>query len=86
MKSYREPMDPEELETFLEKYDLKDEDFAELIDVDWQTVKAWLKGTRKINATTARLVRFFDNQPRLFKIYTLYIWERIDSKNARVLK
>lgn len=63
----QDKMHPEELESFLDKYDIDDKRFAELLGVTEQAVKSWLHGKRKVPPTTAKLVRFFDNQPQRLK-------------------
>ena len=56
-------MEPEELENFLQKNDLTNIEFAEVIGVSEQAVRAWLVNSRKIPPTTALLIRFFNNNP-----------------------
>lgn len=60
-------MPSEELEKFLEKFDLTNESFAEIIGVTHECVDHWLAERRKIPPTTAKLVRFFENQPSKMK-------------------
>lgn len=60
-------MKPEELNSFLVKFDMTNDHFADLIDVSKLAVDTWIKGTRKIPKTTAKLVRFFDRYPQFMK-------------------
>jgi len=60
-------MTPYDLEKFLDKYGLTDEEFARLLDVTTPAVKHWLKGIRKISPTVAKLVKIFDSKPEIMK-------------------
>lgn len=63
-------MTPQELEKFLEKHDLTDSEFATLVGVSDQAVKAWLLGNRKISMTTQKLIRYFDKYPKEMEMFT----------------
>lgn len=54
-----------ELESFLQRHDLKDAEFASLIGVTPMAVNHWLSGRRAISLTVSRLCRLFDKRPEL---------------------
>ncbi len=60
-------MNPDELLSFLKKYDIGDDDFADLVGVGHTIVKYWLTGERKMSAPTVKLIRIFDRYPQLMK-------------------
>jgi len=58
-------MTPKELENCLEKLDISNEEFAQVLDVSKAAVRSWLVGDRKVPATVAKLVKFFNNFPKM---------------------
>lgn len=54
-----------ELKTFLQRHNLGDSQFAELIGVTPMAVYHWLSGKRSISLTVSRLCRLFDKRPEL---------------------
>jgi DNA-binding transcriptional regulator YiaG len=56
-----------DLINFLKKYDITDEDFAEIIGVTPTAVKFWLRDQRKIPGPVTTLVKVFEMYPNLMK-------------------
>lgn len=60
-------MTADQLERFLQRHDLSNLAFAELIGVTLMAVHHWLKGERAVSLTVARLCNLFDWNPELMK-------------------
>lgn len=62
-------MEPKNLKAFLTKHDLNETEFARLIGVTPMAVNHWLSGRRQPSLTIARLVKLFDIEPGLMKVF-----------------
>lgn len=58
-------MNSEDLKQFLERHDLSNVQFAELLGVTPCAVQHWLNGIRSISLTVGRLCKLFDKRPVL---------------------
>lgn len=57
-------MTAEELEAFLEKYDLSDREFASMLGVTDQAVTHWVQNRRSISPIAVKLIRYFEKNPQ----------------------
>lgn len=58
-------MTPVQLEDFLIKHDLSEDDFVEMIGVTRPALRHWFVGRRKIPPTVAKIVRFLNANPQM---------------------
>lgn len=62
-------MDPKNLKAFLMKHSLTESEFSRLLGVTPMAVNHWLTGRRSVSLTVARLIKLFDIEPELMKVF-----------------
>ena len=60
-------MKPKELEKFLQRHDLSNDEFAQILGVTVMAVNHWLSGRRTMSLMLVRLLRLFDAKPKLME-------------------
>lgn len=62
-------MTPEQLQNFMDKFQLSRHDLAKLVAVTKPAVDHWIVGRRDIPAMVAKLLLFLDKYPALIGVY-----------------
>ncbi len=62
-------MTPLQLKAFLTKHEMSYPDLAKVLGVQPAAVYHWLCGRRQISLTVSRLIRMFDTEPDLMKVF-----------------
>lgn len=62
-------MQKEQVKAFLIKHSLSETELAEVLGVKKSCVNHWINGRRSVSLTVARLIRMFDAEPDLMKVF-----------------
>jgi DNA-binding transcriptional regulator YiaG len=63
----KEKMSSEDLQKFMRKHGLSEDEFAQILGLTPGAVRHWTTGIREISVTTTRLIKMFDKYPTLLK-------------------